>query len=84
MRWQRAVQTVPSLRVAPRPLAETVNQPTVLMCRSARAGAENSDPHVQLRAVRAGWKQKLLSRCWQRTVQTVQSPRVAPRSRLRW
>jgi hypothetical protein len=46
----RTVQTVQSRRAAPRPLAETVNQLTVLMRRSAPAGAENSDPHVQLRA----------------------------------
>jgi hypothetical protein len=37
--WQRTVQTVQSPRVAPRPLAEMVTSPTLLMRRSERAAA---------------------------------------------
>jgi hypothetical protein len=88
--WQRTVQTLQLPRVAPRPLAEAANQPTVLMRRSPRAAPTAAIPNVQLRSAPRRLQGQLLGIRWQRTVQTVQSPgrlRRLPRritSRLCW
>jgi hypothetical protein len=76
-RWQRTVQTVQSPRAAPRPLAETVNSPTVLMRRSQRAAPRAAILTCSCAAPRR-LQSLMLGIRWQRTVQTVQWPRAAP------
>jgi hypothetical protein len=77
--WQRTVQAVQLPRVAPRPLAEAANQPTVLMRRSQRAAPRAANLSCSCAAPRQQLQEQSLDIRWRRTVQTVQSPGRLPR-----